>query len=91
MLASEQESVARDVLYRFSITLVDVLMSCFLGVPSGQLDAVWGEFHKARLSEKLHAEWPQDNSIDVIRTGYSTHHLLHESPNFKKSQLSSHL
>ena len=59
LLTAVEGSVAEDLFLRFSITLVGALMSCFPGASSGQLDAVslWGEFHDARLSEKLHAAW----------------------------------
>lgn len=73
LLASVQESVARGVFYR---SLVSALMSCFLGAPSGQLDAVWGEFHKARLSEKLHASWQKITPSTPLEQGTIAFQLL---------------
>ena len=55
----EENEDGHDLFLRFSNTLVGALMSCFPGASSSQFDAVslWGEFHKTRLSEKLHAAW----------------------------------
>ena len=63
LLTAVEGSVAEDMFLRFSITLVGALMSCFPAM------SLWGEFHKARLSEKVHAAWCKLTSSTFLEQG----------------------